>query len=160
MATEQELEERRARWLSKHQPPLDADIRVDELRPLIERIAQARHITPEELTRLLYPASQGERGPLSKDQLVRAYRELVARSEIAPSRETLARLRTNPTRTLSGVAPVTVLTKPFPCPGECIFCPEFSSMPKSYIPDEPGALRAGQLAFDPYQQTALRIRAM
>jgi elongator complex protein 3 len=33
-------------------------------------------------------------------------------------------------------------------------------MPKSYIPDEPGALRAGQLEFDPYAQTAFRIRAL
>jgi len=27
-------------------------------------------------------------------------------------------------RTLSGVAVLTVLTKPFPCPGKCVFCPQ------------------------------------
>jgi elongator complex protein 3 len=97
---------------------------------------------------------------VGKDQVIQAYRELAARGVIKHSRDTLAKLRTKPVRTISGVAPVTVLTQPFPCPGECIFCPEFSSMPKSYVPDEPGALRAGQLQFNPYQQTAFRMRAL
>ena len=44
-----------------------------------------------------------------------------------------------PVRTLSGVTTVTVLTKPYPCPGKCIFCPDDARMPKSYLPDEPGA---------------------
>ena len=47
-----------------------------------------------------------------------------------------------PVRTQSGVTPVTVLTKPYPCPGECIFCPNDVRMPKSYLSDEPGAQRA------------------
>ena len=159
MASEQELAERRAKWLAAHGQTIDIDEYEDELVAIIEQIAAAENLAPEEITRLLYRVSRGE-GPLAKDQLVHAYRELVARGVVPPSRETLARLRTKPIRTLSGVAPVTVLTKPFPCPGECIFCPEFAGMPKSYIPDEPGALRAGQLQFDPYLQTALRIRAL
>jgi elongator complex protein 3 len=28
-----------------------------------------------------------------------------------------------PVRTLSGVTTVTVLTKPYPCPGKCVFLP-------------------------------------
>jgi elongator complex protein 3 len=65
-----------------------------------------------------------------------------------------------PRRTLSGVAPVTVLTKPYPCPGECIFCPSDDNMPKSYLADEPGAMRAAYHDFDPYAQTKARIRAL
>ncbi|MEK7311758.1 MAG: tRNA uridine(34) 5-carboxymethylaminomethyl modification radical SAM/GNAT enzyme Elp3, partial [Chloroflexota bacterium] len=74
-------------------------------------------------------------------------------------RETLQRLQMKPTRTISGVAPVTVLTKPYPCPGKCIFCPTDVRMPKSYLHDEPGAMRAEQHAFDPYAQTFHRIRS-
>jgi elongator complex protein 3 len=52
-----------------------------------------------------------------------------------------------------------VLTKPFPCPGECIFCPNDVRMPKSYLSQEPGALRAEQNSFDPYLQTVIRLQA-
>ncbi len=160
MASEQELDERRARWLAAHGQPFDVDQSKDQVADLIRQIAAAEHLSPEEVARLFARYPKDGSGLFAKDQLVQAYRELIARGELPASRETLARLRAKPTRTLSGVAPVAVLTKPYPCPGECIFCPEFPGMPKSYIPDEPGALRAAQLQFDPYLQTALRMRAM
>lgn len=68
-------------------------------------------------------------------------------------------LRLKPIRTLSGVTPVTVLTKPFPCPGTCIFCPNDIRMPKSYLSQEPGAQRAENNFFDPYLQTYNRLEA-
>ncbi|MEJ2448987.1 MAG: tRNA uridine(34) 5-carboxymethylaminomethyl modification radical SAM/GNAT enzyme Elp3 [Anaerolineales bacterium] len=55
---------------------------------------------------------------------------------------------------------VTVLTKPYPCPGHCIFCPDYEEMPVSYLPDEPGAMRALHHAYDPYTQVASRIEAL
>ena len=69
------------------------------------------------------------------------------------------RLRFKPIRTASGVAPVTVLTKPFPCPAKCIFCPNDVRMPKSYMSKELGAQRAAQYAFDPYAQTTARLKS-
>ncbi len=63
------------------------------------------------------------------------------------------------TRTLSGITPLTVLTKPFPCPGRCIYCPNDIRMPKSYLFSEPGAQRAYKNKFDPYQQTYNRLLA-
>ena len=69
-------------------------------------------------------------------------------------------MRRKPIRTLSGVAPVTVLTKPYPCPGKCIFCPSDVRMPKSYLSDEPGAQRAAQHRFDPYDQTTSRLQTL
>ncbi len=74
--------------------------------------------------------------------------------------DVFARLRMKPVRTLSGVTPVTVLTKPFPCPGECIFCPNDVRMPKSYLANEPGAQRAEENSFDPYLQTYSRLRTL
>jgi elongator complex protein 3 len=55
---------------------------------------------------------------------------------------------------------VTVLTKPYPCPGKCVFCPTDLRMPKSYLPDEPGAMRALQHEFDPYDQVISRLAAL
>lgn len=63
-------------------------------------------------------------------------------------------------RTLSGIAPITVLTKPYQCPGRCIYCPTEANMPKSYIDTEPGAMRALRLQFDPYLQVTKRIEAL
>jgi len=69
-------------------------------------------------------------------------------------------LRKREIRTLSGIAPITVLTKPYPCPGRCVYCPAPKGMPKSYIASEPAAQRALRLKFDPYQQVKMRIAAL
>ncbi len=98
-------------------------------------------------------------GVFSKNHLVAGYRLLAEAGEIAPDEELLRRIQMRPVRTSSGVTPVTVLTKPYPCPGRCIFCPTDLRMPKSYLRDEPGAMRAEQHHFDPYEQTAGRIAA-
>ena len=99
-------------------------------------------------------------GYVSKSALVAAYQQLVARGEWEEDEALLAAIRLKPVRTLSGVTTVTVLTKPYPCPGTCIFCPEDSRMPKSYLPDEPGAMRALEHGFDPYTQVKSRLEAL
>jgi elongator complex protein 3 len=97
--------------------------------------------------------------PFTKQALAGSYHELVAQGIFEPDAELERRLQTKPIRTLSGVAPVAVLTKPYPCPGDCIFCPDDSRAPKSYLASEPGASRALMLDFDPYRQTRRRIEA-
>src|SRR5512139_1470970 len=92
--------------------------------------------------------------------LVCAYEEIVMQRESAEETALLERIRMKPVRTLSGVTTVTVLTKPYPCPGKCIFCPTDVRMPKSYLPDEPGARRALDHDFDPYDQVKYRIQAL
>jgi elongator complex protein 3 len=104
------------------------------------------------------PAPDGRLIP--KSTLVGTYRALVRDGEWDESPEVLRRIRMKPVRTLSGVATVTVLTAPYPCPGECIYCPGVQGMPKSYLPDEPGAMRGVQHDFDPFGQTASRLQAL
>jgi len=99
-------------------------------------------------------------GYLNKAALVAAYKQMVESGEMQPDNALLERIRMKPMRTLSGVTTVTVLTKPYPCPGKCIFCPTDVRMPKSYLPDEPGAMRALEHKFDPYEQVTNRIRAL
>ena len=99
-------------------------------------------------------------GLLPKSLLILTYQEAVERGEWEPDPAFLTRIRMKPVRTLSGVATVTVLTKPYPCPGKCIFCPDDARMPKSYLPDEPGAMRGLQNEFDPYRQVASRLTAL
>jgi elongator complex protein 3 len=96
-------------------------------------------------------------GHVSKSALVAAYQQLVEKGEWEADGALLAAIRLKPVRTLSGVTTVTVLTKPYPCPGKCIFCPDDVRMPKSYLPDEPGAMRALEHGFDPYTQVRSRL---
>lgn len=72
----------------------------------------------------------------------------------------LRTLRAKPRRTASGVATITVITKPWPCEGNCVFCPNDLRMPKSYVHNEPACQRAERNFFDPYLQVTSRLRAL
>jgi len=97
-------------------------------------------------------------GFFSKSEIIRGFRHLNQKlGWHLEERPVLEKLRMKPVRTQSGVAPVTVLTKPYPCPGRCIFCPSDVRMPKSYLSSEPGAQRAAQHQFDPFQQSFSRL---
>jgi len=106
----------------------------------------------------MYPLAGG--GYLAKYVMVTAYHQMVRGGELQPDPALLDRLRMKPVRTLSGVTTVTVLTKPYPCPGKCIFCPTDVRMPKSYLADEPGAMRGLEHDFDPFAQVRSRITAL
>ena len=106
-----------------------------------------------------HPLPGGE-GFLGKSTLVEVYRQIVASGEWEEDPIMLSKIRLKPMRTLSGVTTVTVLTKPYPCPGKCIFCPDDVRMPKSYLPDEPGAMRALHHQFNPYKQVKARIETL
>ncbi|MFC1723546.1 tRNA uridine(34) 5-carboxymethylaminomethyl modification radical SAM/GNAT enzyme Elp3 [Nanoarchaeota archaeon] len=72
-------------------------------------------------------------------------------------------LLTKPTRTISGVAVVAIMTKPHECPhGKCEICPggvgsEFGDVPQSYTGEEPATMRAIRNSYDAYLQVANRL---
>src|SRR5690606_29662479 len=88
------------------------------------------------------------------------YRRLCDQGRLSFDASVVTTLQVKPTRSQAGVTVVTVLTKPYPCPGKCIFCPTDVRMPKSYLHDEPGAMLAERHAFDPSEQTQSRIQAL
>ncbi len=96
----------------------------------------------------------------SKSELLEVYKSLLKEDKIDENHRIEKFLKTKPSRTVSGVVPVTVLTKPYNCPGKCIFCPTRSDQPKSYLSSEPGAMRAKMLKFDPFIQTKVRMQAL
>ena len=91
---------------------------------------------------------------------IKAYNDLLAEGRIAANPELLGLIQKRSVRTMSGVAPVTVMTKPFPCPGRCVYCPTDVRMPKSYLPSQPAAQRAFRQRFNPYTQVFVRLKAM
>lgn len=68
-------------------------------------------------------------------------------------------LTKKPSKGLSGVTVVAVMTSPHKCPGNCIYCPTGFEVdaPKSYTGFEPATRRARQFNFDPYLQVQNRL---
>lgn len=75
-------------------------------------------------------------------------------------RKLIEALQVKPRRTASGVATITVLTKPWKCGSNCLYCPNDLRMPKSYLSDEPACQRAERNYFDPYLQVRTRLNTL
>lgn len=146
------------------------------LTQLIEVVRKKGARSPQELAAFLNHANKGLRADeahVSKKLLIPRYME-IKHSEHAQDIQTwqswsmtdeleralLSTLRIKPRRTSSGVATITILTKPWPCSSACIFCPNDIRMPKSYMANEPACQRAEQCLFDPFLQTSLRLLAL
>ncbi len=64
-----------------------------------------------------------------------------------------------PSKTLAGVTPIAVMSKPKKCKhGTCLYCPNLN-VPQSYTPKSPPVLRAERLKYDPYEQIKSRLKA-
>lgn len=132
-------------------------------------LREGRQVDDAVVTKLVHAASRGAAQPPAKRQLLPFYLRTKqedpvrwASWQITPDleRELLRAIRIKPRRTASGVATITVITKPWPCSGDCVFCPSDLRMPKSYLHDEPACARAEQNRFDPYLQVSSRLTAL
>jgi elongator complex protein 3 len=133
---------------------------LPQILSLLNAVESEEHLNQSRLVQLLRKFPDKDGALFRKSDVVMAYRQLAGSHGLQPlNQELMSKIQMKPTRTISGVTPVTVLTKPFPCPGKCIFCPNDIRMPKSYLSDEPGAQRAERNAFDPYLQTYNRLKA-
>jgi len=142
--TDQNKRWRKDRQYTQEQLQIAATV-LDEIRAGQETMKAVRS----------HPLSKG--GYIAKHMLVHVYRQQIADGEADADKSLLARIRMKPIRSLSGVSTVTVLTEPYTCPGNCLFCPDDEQLPKSYLREEPGAARAFQNEFDPYRQVRSRI---
>ncbi len=97
--------------------------------------------------------------PLNSD-LLKVYQKLLKNKKIKSDKNLERLLRKREIRTLSGVAVITVITKAYPCPGKCIYCPNELGMPKSYLSNEPAVMRAIGTKFDPWRQVSVRLEAL
>lgn len=93
-------------------------------------------------------------------QMLNVYRGMVQTWALPKTLRFELLLKKRSIRSESGIVPIQVLTKPFRCPGKCIFCPNDATMPKSYINTQPGAMRAMLNQFDPYKQVYNRLLSL
>ncbi len=97
---------------------------------------------------------------LSNVNLLKAYHIYCHKKRKKPNPFIEQTLRKRLIRSLSGIAVVSVLTKPYPCPGKCLYCPTEKGMPKSYLSNEPAAMRAVLNNFDPERQIKNRLESL
>ncbi len=95
---------------------------------------------------------------ISNNQLLAIYFKLTPPDKIDPNLVQLLKKRA--VRTMSGVAPVAILTKPYPCPGHCRYCPQQVNVPTGYLANEPAVMRARHCHYDPIKQIHYRLRAL
>jgi len=129
---------------------------VDLCREIISRIS-SDSCSPADIQRVKIAVCREYRaGSIPKNSAILA----AATSDEARALRKI--LMVKPTRTISGVAPVAVMTSPAACPhGKCLPCPggpdhPFQS-PQSYTGQEPAALRGAQNEYDPHLQVTARL---
>ena len=96
----------------------------------------------------------------SNIELLKLYHKLAGNKSVKTRESVENLLKTRPVRSLSGIVNVSVLTKPYPCPGKCLYCPTEKGIPKSYVSGEPAVERAKKLNFDPYLQVKKRLEML
>ena len=96
----------------------------------------------------------------SNIDILKSYREMIDQKLIEKNLKLEEFFKKRKIRSASGIVAIQVLTKPFRCPGLCIFCPNDPTMPKSYIKSEPGAMRALLNKFDPLRQVYNRLTSL
>lgn len=140
------------------------DSALQELIAIIEKGEQVDNKFLDKFVREKNSEVKSKSRLVSKRRLMPEYLKLKKDGIIQPTaaveKKIIALLQAKPRRTASGVATITVLTKPWPCAGECIFCPSDIRMPKSYLHSEPACQRAERWNFDPYNQVTSRLSAL
>ncbi|BCX13549.1 MAG: tRNA uridine(34) 5-carboxymethylaminomethyl modification radical SAM/GNAT enzyme Elp3 [Candidatus Dojkabacteria bacterium] len=142
----------------------DPKIYQQELIEIAKELALSESLSKKYIDRVIKKHPQDGNKVFSRDKLILGLKWLWKNGLVdfdqAKLKHIIKCLKLKPTRSISGVTTVTVLTKPFACPGKCIFCPNDVRMPKSYIATEPGAQRALMNRFSPYLQVWNRLKAL
>jgi elongator complex protein 3 len=124
----------------------------------IKEILRKKPKTEKELLGLKRQAAKDAGRPVLRNSEISAeYFKLLEQGKIKADENLERLLRKRSVRTLSGVAPVAVLTKSWKCPGHCAFCPSEKNVPKSYLSNEPAVMRAIRNKYNPYLQVRTRL---
>jgi len=131
------------------------------LEKIIKECLKNNVVSEKELTKIKRKESTKHNLPLpSNIELLKVYHKIIKEKRVRRNKKLEKLLTKRKIRSLSGIVVVSVLTKSWPCPGKCIFCPSEKGMPKSYVSGEPAAERAKNLNFNPYLQVKKRIEML
>lgn len=137
---------------------------MQQLEELVITLTQlnVEEITTENIKKYKreFAKTSGHKDLPTNMQLLKIYQQMVKDGAVEVNPAFQNSLKKRAVRSMSWIVPIQVLTKPFRCPGKCIFCPNDATMPKSYINTEPGAMRALLNNFDPLKQVYNRLLSL
>ena len=134
---------------------------ADILEQLVKEAIKLKVSSQKELQSLKNNySSRYKIGSATNVSLIKTYRKLVADGDINEDVLFFEVLKKRKVRSQSGIANITVLTKAYKCPGNCIFCPSEPEMPKSYLSNEPAMMRAILNDFDGFRQVTNRLKGL
>jgi elongator complex protein 3 len=122
---------------------------------IAEKLIEKPCVDPAEINRIKVEVAKkyGIRPPRNSEVL----------KAVGYDERVLKLLRVRRVRSVSGIIPIAVMVKPYPCPrGRCIYCPggPEAGTPPSYTGLEPAGRRARQNDYDPYLQVKSRIEQL
>jgi len=103
---------------------------------------------------------------IKKSELIYVYRQMVKQSKLQHLPIFTTILQKAPSRNISGVAVITVLTSPYPdgqpfsCRHNCAYCPNEPDQPRSYLLREPAVARANKNKFIAIAQMNDRLTSL
>ena len=114
------------------------------------------------------------RTQFKKSTLLFYYKKMIANQLIEENKFLELMLMKAPSRDISGINQITILTSPrpdgqdFSCKHDCFYCPNepahegnnFTPQPRSYLYSEPAVLRANHNKFKPLDQTYDRLQQL
>jgi len=130
------------------------------LEPLLKKLLKQKKFTKKNLQKLKRQWAKKNGDFPKNSEILQVYKNLLKKDKIPKNKKLEKFLRIRKIRSLSGIVPVAVLTKPYPCPGNCIYCPTQKGTPKSYLDDEPAVMRAVMAGYDPYLQVKRRLNQL
>lgn len=132
-----------------------------EQEKIISTLIEDNIYTKKHLVKVQCKSCQKHGGSFYRNiDLLKTYHKLLKNKEIKRNPELEKLLVMKQVRSLSGIVVVSVLTKPYDCPGKCLYCPSQANVPKSYLSNEPAVMRAIALNYDPFVQTIMRLKAL
>ena len=147
----------------------------DELVPLIKELATCGYDNRQEFNKVLGRAKRKYKYQGRNSDLLRVYKLMLEKEMMEAHPQLPVLLRTKLGKSASGILSVTVFTSPYPeytdengkkkvqrftCKWNCYYCPNHPNHPRSYLPDEPGCLRAERLGFVAVDQVVERVETL
>ena len=143
--------------------------------PIIEQLSTRGYDSRPEFNKVLNVIKRRHKFQGRNSDLLRVYKLMVAKKMLKPHVQLPVLLRTKLGKSASGILSITVFTSPrptytdengniktqkFTCKWNCYYCPNHPNHARSYLPDEPGCLRAERLDFIAVDQVVERVETL
>ena len=148
----------------------------EKIKKIVQKICSRGYCSKPEFRKYLNGIKRSEKLCCRNSDILWTYNGMVSNNEIEVHNQMEYFLRTKAGKSASGILSVTVFTSPrpeytdkrtgkrktqkFTCKWNCYYCPNHPDHPRSYLPDEPGCLRAERCGFDAVRQMDERVTTL